>query len=338
MGGTNRALLLAALAAALPLPAEPGTAAAPQHPVRLSAEIGGERAEVEVRDLPAERAMEAVRQALGTLAAMERELSAAAAQGTVARLNAAAGAGPQRLDSGIAKMLESVLGFCVWNRGANGPLGGALYRRWESAETPPAPHDLERGVRSAACDNLTLHPESGSVALASGSLLDLRHFATGYAIDRAMHDLRRHGAANAWIEFRSIVRAAGDGPAGRGWEATLPVFSGLTEAPDPVRLRDRALAVVSTHRQRFRFADQSYPAFLDQRSGRPSTGTVGVVVVSELALDAQAIATTMVVLGNREGQLRLGNVVPSPSVLWLLGDGTGQPLVASYRWSELLRQ
>jgi hypothetical protein len=31
----------------------------------------------------------------------------------------------------------------------------------------------------------------------------------------------------------------------------------------------------------------------------------------------------------------LGGVLPSPSVLWLLGDGAGEPLISTYRWSEL---
>ena len=304
-------------------------------PIRLSADIAGERAEVEVRDLPTEEATLAARQALGTLAAVERELAAGLPGSTVARLNGAAAGGAQAIDGGIAAMLETVLGFCVWSRNAHGPLGGVLYEAWERAERPPAPQSLQVGIRSAACDNLTPRPAEAEVVLAAGSRLDLRHFAAGYAVDRAMLDLEELGATNAFITYRSISRGSGGGPTGAGWKVTLPVFPGLTEAPDPVHLRDGALAVVSTHRRRFRFGTESFPAFLDQRSGRPSEGTVAVVTVTHRALDAQAIATAMVVLGNREGQLRLGGVIPSPSVLWLLGDGSGPPLLATFRWSEL---
>jgi thiamine biosynthesis lipoprotein ApbE len=332
--GTAR-LALASLVGLAPPPAAADASQAPPEPVRMSAEIGGDRAVVEVRDLPPAEAVLAVRQALGTLAAIERELSRGDADGTLERLNAAAGKGLQRIDAGIAGMLESVLGFCVWSQGANGPMGGLLYDLWEGAAVPPSPGSLERAVHAAACVNLTVERQPPSAAIAAGSVLDLRHFAIGHAVDRAMADLRQHGSANAWIEFRSVMRGIGPGPAGKGWEATLPAFPGMIEAPDPVHLRDRAMAVVSTHRLRFRFGATSYPAFLDQRSGRPSTGTVAVVVASELALDAQAIGTTMVVLGNREGQLRLGSVIPSPSVLWLLGDGAGEPLLATHKWSEL---
>ena len=307
---------------------------APQ-PVRLSAEVGGDRAVVEIRDLEPEAATLAARRALGTLAMVERQLLTTNAEGSVGRLNTHAGQGVQILEGNFGRLLQSVLGFCLWSRGANGPLGGVLYDLWGTASLPPAGKSLEIAVRTAACQSLTLHPETRDASLAAGSRLDLRHFATGYAIDRAIRELRDGGASNIWIEYRSVMRGMGLGPNGKGWKVTLPMFPGMTETLDPVWLHDRALAVISTHRDRFRFGETSYPGFIDQRSGRPARGTVGTVVVSELALDAQAIGSTMVILGNREGQLRLGGVDPSPSILWLMGDGEGEPLLATYKWSRL---
>lgn len=307
-------------------------------PVRLSAEVGGDRAVVEVRDLTPETATLAAREALGTISMVERELSLRNPDGAVSRLNAAAGRGFQALEGNIGRMLQSVLGFCLWSRGSNGPLGGVLYELWETADLPPAGGSLESAIQGAACPNLTLQPETLSASLAAGSKLDLRHFTTGYVVDRAIQDLRERGVSNAFVEYRSVMRGIGPGPSGKGWKVSLPLLPGMTETLDPVWLRDRALAVVSTHRNRFRFGDTSYAAFLDQRSGKAAEGTAGVLVVSELAIDAQALGTTMVILGNREGQLRLGGVVPSPSVLWLLGDGSGEPLLATYKWSEMRTQ
>jgi hypothetical protein len=60
--------------------------------------------------------------------------------------------------------------------------------------------------------------------------------------------------------------------------------------------------------------------------------------VSELAIDAQGLAVTLLIAGPREGQLRLGSLRPRPSVLWLLGSGTGMPLQVGYRWSEINRK
>ncbi|MDX1643287.1 MAG: FAD:protein FMN transferase, partial [Thermoanaerobaculia bacterium] len=310
------------------------SAAAPQ-PVRISAEIGERRVAMEVRDLPHDEATLAIRRAIGTLAAVRRSLSPDDPQSRIAELNATAGRGPHATDPGTAAVLERALGFCVWSQGAQGPLGGTLYDLWEAAERPPGGPPLEAAAATAECSHL--RPVDGRWSLDAGSRVDLRHFADGHAVDRAMEELRRAGAANASIEYGPVTRAIGEGPAGRGWKVTLPLFPGLVEPLEPIWLRDRALAIATTHRDRFRFGSSSYAAYLDQRDGRPAENVVAVLAASELAVDAQAFASTMVVLGNREGQFRLGTVDPAPAVMWLLGDGTGMPLVTTRHWSSLRR-
>ena len=62
------------------------------------------------------------------------------------------------------------------------------------------------------------------------------------------------------------------------------------------------------------------------------------MAVSELALDAQGLATSMLILGPRAGQIRIGTLRPRPSLLWFLGSGEGAPLVVDYRWSDITRR
>lgn len=329
------ATVLALVAATNPAGATPRSEAAPSEPVRISADIGGQSVQMEVRNLPAADAALAIRQAIGTLAAVRESLSGRAPDSRVSQINAAAGKGLQPVDPGTGELLGRALGYCVWSQGAEGPLGGSLYDLWEHSEHPPAGPDLETAVEAAACHNL--RPEAERWSLAAGSRLDLRHFAAGYAVDRAMQDLLDAGATNAWIEYGAVVRALGDGPEGRGWKFVPPLFPGMVEGLEPLWLHDRALAIASAQRDRFRFGDLSYPPYLDQRSGRPTQGVIAVLVASELAADAQALASAMMVLGNREGQFRLGTVDPAPSVLWLLGDGSGPPLITTKNWSPLRR-
>jgi hypothetical protein len=61
----------------------------------------------------------------------------------------------------------------------------------------------------------------------------------------------------------------------------------------------------------------------------------GVVTVTELAVDAEALAAALMILGNREGLLRAGVLRPSPAVLWLLGGGEGVPVQAQHDWSRI---
>jgi hypothetical protein len=59
------------------------------------------------------------------------------------------------------------------------------------------------------------------------------------------------------------------------------------------------------------------------------------VMVSERALDAEALGVALFAVGAREGHLRLGVLEPHPSVLWALGSGQGYPMYVEYNWSEV---
>ena len=79
-------------------------------------------------------------------------------------------------------------------------------------------------------------------------------------------------------------------------------------------------------------------AYLDLRSGRPTAGVRLVAVVTTVAIDARALAQAMFVFGPRPGELFLGGLRPAPSVLWLVGGGTGEPVITGSNWSKVFRR
>lgn len=300
--------LLLALFLAAP-PAAPSAV-----PLRLTSQAFGRPVEIEVRGLPKETAREAIQKALAELAEVER-----LAGGGLAVLNAAAGKGPQPLDPRLLTVLTRARDFCVWSEGAHGPLGRDLYALWADPSEPPAPELVEQAVGVAGCARLALDSKNGTAALAEGSGLDLRGFAEGHAVDRAVEILKKEGAANVFVRIGPVQRGAGAGPGGKGWPVELPPL-------DRIYLRDRSLAVISES------------LYLNQRTGRRAQGVLAIATVTDLAIDAQGLASTLFITGPREGQLRLGSLRPKPSARWFLGSGVGEPLRVDYRWSEVSRK
>ena len=292
---------------------------------QASSEVFGEPARVEVRGLEAAPAETALRAAVAELAATEAETAALAV-----RLNAAAGLDPMPVAQPAREMLRRALGFCLWSEGAHGPTGGVLYELWRHAL--PSPAALAAARQTAGCDRLRLDDEAGTAQLAAGSRLDLRGFAAGWAVDRAIDVLREHGVGNARVRLGGIERAIGPGPAGRGWAIDPDLPREWLEPLPAARLRDRALAVAGNEPE-LEIAGDRYAAHLNLRSGRPAEGVVATLALSELAIDAQALAITMFVLGQREGMMRLGSLRPEPAVAWLLGRRDGSPLLTTHRWA-----
>jgi thiamine biosynthesis lipoprotein len=304
-------LLLALLLGAMS-PASPSTA-----PLRITSQAFGSPVEIEVRGLSRETAQEAIQKALAEIAEAERLTGSG-----LAGLSSAAGKGPQAVDPRLLPLLTRAREFCFWSDGAHGPLGRDLYRVWADPAEPPSPEQAEQAAGLAKCDRLALDPKNGTAALAEGSGLDLRGFAAGYAVDRAVEVLKKEGAANVFVRIGAVQRGAGAGPGGKGWPVDVPPL-------DRIYLLDRSLAVVVVAPETL---------LVNQRTGRRAQGVLAAAAVTDLAVDAQGLASTMFITGPREGQLRLGSLRPRPSARWFLGTGDGEPLRVDYRWSEVARK
>ena len=332
-------------------------------PVRIASTAFGRRLEIEVRDLPRETARAAIQSALDEVSAVERLLKPDVSEpaggtggvGGIGSLNAAAGHGPQPVDPKLMPLLVRAQEFCFWSEGAHGPLGRNLYEAWglrsatseakpevgsdgpaPSAAVLPEPGTLQEATAEAKCESLVLDPAKDTAELAAGSRLDLGGFAEGHAVDQAIETLRQNGVANGFVQIGSIQRGLGKGVDGRGWKIILPRFTGMDRPAGRFQLRDRAAAVLTTQDGSMRIADQVLLPYLNQRTGLPAPGVIGVAAVTDLAVDAQALAIAMVLTGPREGQLRLGSLRPSPSVLWFLGSGSGAPLQADHHWGDVI--
>jgi thiamine biosynthesis lipoprotein len=308
-----------------------GAAAAPAAPA--PAQAFGKPVEIEVRGLSEEATRGAVQKALAGISEMERLTEAGPAA-----LSAAAGKGPQPADPQILDLLTRTVSFCQWSESAHGPLGKSLYALWglhSKIEDPPGSDAVLQAAQAAACDRLTLDPQKKTATLAPGSGVDLVGFAEGAAVDRAVEILRERKVDNAFIRIGPVQRGFGPGPAGKGWPVQLPQIPGLEEHTDQVYLRDQSLAVAASSDHPLQGGTSSY---LNQRTGSPAQGVLAAVAVTELAMDAQGLATTMLILGPREGELRMGTLRPRPSLLWFLGSGEGPPLLVNYRWTDFTRR
>ena len=314
-------------------------AASPQDElaVRMSVPAFGFAAEIEVRDLPRETAEAAIRAALTEIYELDALLDAESSKpGSVGFLNQAAGQGAQLIDPRVADVLRRSLRFCSWSDGAFGPLANELHRLWSNEDDIPDPGALRTAVIRADCERLTVSElsEDASAELIDGSQIELGGIAIGYAVDRAFEILREHQVENAWVEIGHVWRGTGLGPEGKGWLAVLPpVPNADSEAPlDQLWLENQALVTSPGH-----YGQGKAGMLIDQRTGVPATGVVAIVAVTEFATDAAGLGESLVILGLREGQMRLGPITPRPSLYWLLGDGQGRPLESAYRWSELRR-
>jgi thiamine biosynthesis lipoprotein len=296
----------------------------------------GTEMEVEVRGLAGAAARAALQEAFAAIRAAELAVGRPA-------LDALSRAAPS---ADLLELLRRAAEFCVWSDGAAGPLGRPLYDLWGVRGRPtgiPQPHSLAAAAVSARdcaefsrAVSLDPRPSPKPVDLAAfAARLDLWGFERGHAVDQAVKALRRAGVTNGRVRLGAVTRGLGGGPAGSGWPVVFEPFTAQGRPLPAVHLRDRALATARRGGEALAIGGESVPPYFDQRTGRPGEGKVAVLVSTETALDAEALAASLFAMPTREGEFRAGTLRPHPSLLWLLGSGDGEPLTLESRWSAL---
>lgn len=168
----------------------------------------------------------------------------------------------------------------VVNRYGFGPIKGGRAR----------PEDL-----SVSSDALRKHD--------AGLTLDLCGIAKGYALDRIVEGLPSIGMDTALIELGGEIRTLGRYPDGRPWQVGI-------ERPDAepgimvhiVSPGELALATSGTGQQNVRLGQGGISHLIDPRTGRPIDALpASVSVLAETAMQADALATALMVMGMERG-------------------------------------
>jgi len=321
-----------ALALALALFAGQATLSSAQSKPRLARAVStpfGFPAEIEVLEATAVDVDTLISDAFERIRVIERYTERAVTD----QLSYDSAPAPTNTARDLFHILQRAKDFCEWSEGALSPLSGRIYDLWTNATSLPRPDTTKDAVESAECERIRLNPEGEMVQVFAGSQIDLRDFAPGYAVDAAMDLLEEGGVTNARVQIGTIHRAIGPGRTGKGWEIPIPQFTHLTEPLKPVLLLDQALSIAGI-RPYVSIAGDQYNSYFDARRGIPSSGVISVLTVTDHALDAQGLSTALYIIGNHHGEMRLGVLKPSPSVLWLLGSSQSAPLIGTYHWTR----
>jgi len=134
-----------------------------------------------------------------------------------------------------------------------------------------------------------------------GMQVDLGGIAKGYAVDSAVKKLKQAGIKSALINAGGDIYCLGDKD-GSPWRIAVKAGrdSGFT---DYLELKDKAVATSGDYEQYFFIGGKQYSHILDPRSGRPAdSGISSVSVIAADCLTADALATSIFVLGEKEGR------------------------------------
>ena len=264
------------------------------------------------------RALDAIEAAFAEVARIDRLMSSYRAESQVGVLNRTG-----RVEAGpdLLLVLEKAWTISDASSGAFDitikPLLDLFSRSFEEEERAPEIDEIEACLQRVGYRRLTI--EGNLVSLPTGSEISLGGIAKGYAIDLAVAALRREGIDHGLVNAGGDLYALGDRE-GEPWRIAVQNPRERESLLATIPLSGMAVATSGDYERSFD-PDHEYHHVIDPRTGLSATGLMSVTVTARYALDADALATAVFVLGVDDG-LALIEGLDGVETLLITDEGT----------------
>lgn len=230
---------------------------------------------------------------------------------------------PVRVSDDLFAVLEESLRIARASDGAFDPTIGPVIRLWRRArrqEILPTPEQFQHAQKSVGWQKLTLDTRTRTVTLLAPDMqLDLGGIAKGYAADKALAELKSLGISKALVAASGDI-AAGDAPPGKnGWSVSIGTPYSGSAFSKTFLLSDAAVSTSGDAEQFVVIAGQRYSHIVNPRTGIGLTNQLQVSIIARHAMQTDAFATTVCVLGAERG-IALVNSQPQMAAIILQYD------------------
>lgn len=233
---------------------------------------------------------------------LHRRLSFFEPGSDIFRINEQAGIRPVPVREDTFFVLSRGLAYGRETGGAFDITAGAAGRLWRDAIRSakiPSEADIAACRSLNGLDDLLLDEAARTAFLRRrGQQVDLGGIAKGYAADEAAKILKEYKVRNAFLNFGGTVIAMGGErkvgiqcPYGKNGESAADILA-----------EDKAVVTSGAYEKGFFFQGRRYHHILDPHTGRPAdSGMLSVTLIGDSAMELDALATGLCVLGEEKG-------------------------------------
>jgi len=249
---------------------------------------------------------------------------------------------PSEVGPDLWQVLVQAVAFRDRSDGAFDPTIGPLTTLWRQArKSGRLPTDARLAAARQAVGPKTLslvQSERAVSLLRPGMRLDLGGIGMGYAIDRALDVLRGRGINVAMVDASGDIGVIGCPPGTMGWRIELDPLGRRDrdgkdgrKAATVIPLVDAAITTSGDAFQAVTIDGVRYSHIVDPRTGLGVVGPTGVTVIAPTATQADALATTLSVVGPKRG-LPMVESTPGASARFVHLEDGKPAFTASARW------
>ena len=255
---------------------------------------------------------------------IERLISSWDAASQTSKINANSGVKPVKVDGELFKLIERAIEISRLTDGAFDISYASMDAIWKfdgSMKEMPSKNQIKESVERVGFQNIVLDRENSSVFLKLKEMkIGFGAIGKGYAADMAKALLIKNGVSAGIINASGDMNTWGKQPDGQAWKVAItnPMDKNKAFALLPI---NQGAVVTSGNYEKFVTLDgKRYSHIIDPRTGYPSTGIISATVFAPSAELADALATSVFVMGKEVGLNRINQM---PNVACVIIDDIG---------------
>lgn len=225
------------------------------------------------------------------------------------------------------EVLSKALEYSRISDGAFDVTVGPLVDLWHEAglaNIKPTQEQIAGAKAKVGFDKLILDSEMKTARFTvEGMRLDLGGIAKGYAIDKAVEAMIQAGASGGMVDVGGDIRCFGKPENKEKWAVGLQDPDANDNLMMVIEIGDNAIATSGDYQRFVILEGQKFSHIMTPKKGGSTKGVTSVTVIAKTAIDTDALATTVTVMGIEKG-LELIETIEGAEVLVIPSDPKGE--------------
>lgn len=262
--------------------------------------------------------------AVSEITRIERLISSWNPNSQTSKINKNAGLERVVVDKELFDLIQRSQSISKLTDGAFDISYASMDRIWKfdgSMTQMPSEEDIKASVAKVGFKNIVLDPTQNTVFLKhKGMKIGFGAIGKGYAADKAKSLLIDKGVVSGIINASGDMNTWGKQINGDEWKVAITNPLDKAKAFALLPITNGAVVTSGNYEKHVTFGGKRYAHIIDPRTGYPSSGIISVTVFAPKAELADALATSVFVMGKDVGLNRI-NQLPNIECIIIDDDG-----------------
>ena len=227
-------------------------------------------------------------------------------------INKNAGEKSTKVSAELFNLIERCIVISKLTDGAFDISYASMDKLWKfdgSMKMLPTEDDIKKSVSKIGYKNILLDKSTFTVLLKhKGMKIGFGAIGKGYAADKAKELLVKNGVKSGIINASGDINAWGKQPNGKEWTIGIVNPLNKTKVFATLPINNQAVVTSGNYEKFVTFSGKRYSHIIDPRSGYPTSGIISVSIFSNIAELADALATSVFIMGKEVGLDRINQM------------------------------